>query len=511
MRVNYEPTLSYAQLSKLSIERVVLTDLKQKPKVKRQFEMAAEVFQRMDPATSQLNSEIIKNVAHEIELLTEAVNAGIANLTAGTVENWILELEKVIEGDHEYMDTIGREIEGDVQGIQTILSKTCKYITYDVVSFLYELQDNIADLDSVRGFLEKCHEIDKLDYYFCIFPDNWYYIWYYNRLAEISQCTYMADAYEYILEIPSRYISHIKTLYDNTTSDPTLIPEHNKCVGTLSQIDKNFINKTNEYTSILRAVFQDPNRTDLMDMAQQLVDLSQNTVLVNYWYIYYHVWDDCRWHEDLMPTESDRVVVGNINTMLTFPSLKDAYNSYKKVVISLGNSMANNMNASMVAMEQYVEGATTKLELATVFKSLLVTECLDDLKLADINLRDHNRKISELLTAMAQQLKSRFEATFDMPIPMLNDRRIATLYISRFALSLGSEKINEIYNKISLDRKAHLSALIDQAFSLVGEPLKVLKEEINYLSGKAANGIVDFKEKLAIYQDVTHMNQEFFM
>lgn len=158
-RVNYEPALSYAQLSKIKIERLVLKDKTKKKQVKIQYQMATEMFQRMDTDTWQCDTETIKIVIREMKLLTAAVNAGIANLTAGTVENWILELEQVVERDYNYMDiVVSKEMHDDMEGIWSLFLYS--WSLDGIFSYLFELQANIANLEDVNSYLGDCVMLD---------------------------------------------------------------------------------------------------------------------------------------------------------------------------------------------------------------------------------------------------------------------------------------------------------------------------------------------------------------
>ena len=142
---------------------------------------------------------------------------------------------------------------------------------------------------------------------------------------------------------------------------------------------------------------------------------------------------------------------------------------------------------------------------------MLVHKGLEELIMMEVHLRSVTEGIDEMFASISQNMKSCFEATFEMDLPMLNDERIADLKLAQFALSLGNHHINDLYANMNQDRKGNLLEMIDETFSTVYEPLKVMEAEVSILIREASDEMNEYAEVLAAYQQENRMNQDFFM
>ena len=81
MRVNYEPSLSFAQLSRLNIGRLVLQDPNEKDHVQVKFHAAMEVIQRVQTEILTADQKMMKDIIDKCMIVQAALRDG----TTGTV------------------------------------------------------------------------------------------------------------------------------------------------------------------------------------------------------------------------------------------------------------------------------------------------------------------------------------------------------------------------------------------------------------------------------------------
>ena len=479
------------------------------------------MFQREDTVTWESDTASIRAVQRDMDFLVKSVHNAVASLDKGTVENWILLLEQIINDVYDYISV---DIAGQIHGIVTLFQIELHQYMMLFQALVEWYLDNLeyyADSDEgIRFFLEECVWYDPTPIDFT--DENWEedmwnfgpedYIDPSDIPSLVPNCTALADVIDAICEIPNAYITTISALYDNTDGDPTLIPEHNHCLEAMDKIDENFVNATKNLTGLLRTMFENPHHKDLMIMAQQILDIMENTEFAHYFEIYRNIQGSCGWLGDIMEREEVTSVMGGIiNAMNAIPALKSAFDDYKKYVNTMKNLLTNNLNSSLVAINGYLRGNTTKLDMAKVFHSMLVHKSLEELIMMEVHLHSVTGDIKDITASISHYMKSDFEAVFEMDLPMLNDERIAGLDFTQFALSLENHHINDLYANMSQDRKGNLLEMIDEAFSAVYEPLNLMKTEVSILIKEAGGKMNEYAEVLAAYQQENRMNQDFFM
>ncbi|ELU15723.1 hypothetical protein CAPTEDRAFT_201141 [Capitella teleta] len=98
-QINYEPSLSYAQLSQFNVDRLVLTNYTRRTRVKKQFKFAKEITQRVDATIVQLDNEYIDAIQTEVSLLQNEVKEFTEVYTTKYFENMIMETSDAMEHD----------------------------------------------------------------------------------------------------------------------------------------------------------------------------------------------------------------------------------------------------------------------------------------------------------------------------------------------------------------------------------------------------------------------------
>ena len=498
----------------------MLTNPERKEKVREQYRMATEMFQREDAATWMSDTVAIRAVQRGIDSLEKSVDDAVASLDAGAVENLILRLKQAIEDDYDYL---GFHVAGQITGIRIYLAiQFYQYMrSYEkIISYMAGLPGFMSNIETIQDYLGECVRIDPSPIDFT--NEEWKnekdddsmadYIDPQNVSSLIPECTALADTLDTIFQIPNNYYSAISALYNNTGGDPDIVPKHRNCLDALRQLEGNFESATKNLTGLMRAMFEEPEREDLWDVAEQVVDVLRNSEVAQYMDVYWNL-EVCMWIRESMSNEEDSasVVVGIFNAISAIPSLKAAFTDYKKHINTMKNLLTNNLNSSLVAMDGYVRGTTTKLDMAKVFNSIAVNKGLEELVMTDMYLCTVNREVKDILATISQNLKGCFEITFEMTIPMLNDERIARLNFTHFALSLGSQRINDLYANMSQDRRGNLLKLVDETTNAIHTPLNMIAAEISILTSEAGDKMNDYVEVLDAYQQENRMNQDFFM
>ena len=254
--------------------------------------MATEMFQREDFVTWESDAASIRAVQRDMDSLVKSVDNAVASLDKGTVENQILLLEQTIKDDYDYMSVdVTGQIDGIVTLFETELNQYMMLFQELIEWYLNRLLKYYVDTDEgIPFFLEQCVRYDPtpIDFTDENWEENKWNVWHMayidpnDTLSLVPNCTALADVIDAVCEIPNAYVTTISALYDNTDGDPTVIPEHNHCLEAMDKIDENFVNATENLTGLLRTMFEDPHHEDLMIMAQQILDIMENTEFAHY-------------------------------------------------------------------------------------------------------------------------------------------------------------------------------------------------------------------------------------
>lgn len=515
-RVSYEPALSYAQLSKFSVERLVLQDPVRRGLVEEQYKLAREDFQRVDSTTSQADIIALETIQDETAELATQLEIAVQTLSDGSIESWINDLGEALEADRYYMDEdLDDEIDEQVSSIINDLWRY-RYSLPELMNFAATVKDNLDDYPTFETYVIECVYIGSVQDSFGSSeepPPNFDFPFgattTEKQVFVRTRCPELVSRLDSVLDLSDAYTSGIEELYANTTSSPADIPEHIACEVQLAKItDPDFVSNVETLATLLRDIFLLPNRADLLILGEQIADLMNETAMSDLANIYTKVGDECGWLDDAKPDMEDisGILGPAVNELSGVP-----YTQFEDTIYQMQELLSSNLNASLSAVNQYLAGTITKLEMAEIFQLFVQTTALDDLKTAQITLATKTSKIAEKLQSVSRTLESFYEDLFSMEIPPLNNGRIANLEILPFALGMGVQRIDELYANLTSNPLLYFPAIAVEILDNIQQPLEEIENTIREASLQATDAMTTYITKMEKYSTETTMDEEFFM
>ena len=157
-RVTYEPALSYAQLSRVSINRLVLTDPARQEAVKKQYELSLETLQRTDSRIVATDERVLSDLQNKMETLSEVVSSTLLSQEFSELDTWITSLEESIAKDLEYFGERDKQVKDTVWTTEEQFEKYMGCVP-DIIQFL-EGFEFASDKRDVEQHLTECLDID---------------------------------------------------------------------------------------------------------------------------------------------------------------------------------------------------------------------------------------------------------------------------------------------------------------------------------------------------------------
>ena len=515
-RISYEPALSYAQLSKFSVERLVLQDPVRRKAVWEQYKKAREDFQRVDTITSEYDTASLNEITENTQILSDTLASVIQNLSTETMETSISGLYEALTTDSSYLKhEVKDEVEDTIEDMAEAVWQY-RYSLPALWSFVQGIQDNMEDHDTLAAYVIDCmyaaRTVDDRD------DSGYVQGWDPANLSPQDQkdavkreCTQLPCRIESVLNMAEAYTSGIDVLF---SSDPTHIDEHNRCLQQLAQTeDQSFINKTEELYELLKELFQAPDADSpqLMILAERIVELANDTQLVHMDDLYIAVGDWCTWVWEEEPENIKNVADSLSSAANSITSIASTYTYYSDTIDQMKTLLTDNLNATLCSVDYYLAGDYTKLEMSEVFGDFVSTTALDDLKSAQMTLDSLSMKIKEGFYGVDLLLQVASWELFGGKIPILNTERLNNMEILSFSLTLGSESINAFHSNVTEDPTTYFPLITSGIVSHIREPLMLMEEEVSAASLEATSVLTRYTADMKTYEAEMTMDEEFFM
>lgn len=519
-RITYEPALSYAQLSKFSIDRLVLTDPSRRLAVKKQYELATEVLQRQDKAIASIDTATISDIQSKMQALIYTIDTDMMNLASShwQVDSWIDDMMKALRTDQGFLD---EEIEDEVW--PQILNVEKEFNQYkqcidDILTFVRGFHVSLPTMNEVEKHLTECLTID------CdpdggggsggrdsgvVTPEPPATLT--EKLAKVPEsCMTLVDALDSVLWLPNNYTTSIEGLFAETSSDPSEIPDHLTCLLNLDKIgDDVFVNATQELISKMRLMFANPSQSGLVDVATQLLVQMLNTSASTLGTLHSNAASRCTWPTKHFPVNSREALDDIDKAINSLEDLQSASASFQSDISDIHR--IRHQLSPEDTLNDYLAGSITKLEMAYTMQSYLVTQGIEDLLDSEMALDGILRRIDESLRNIETYLQTNFEYLFDLDVPLLNTERIDNLTLMTFARSMGVQEIEVLYQKLGQNYPGHVNDIIHLVTEHLGLPIRTMKENIvNYIVA-ARKALTLYRKDLNDYEQESQMKQDFFM
>ena len=482
-QTNYEPSLSYAQLSKFNIDRMVLNDPVRRANVNNKFLRARELSQRVikDVADGDRVKLIdIKNKLNvfweDIQVVAPALqeDSKFAELydTLPLIEygddlfrNDLISLGErlfyigtlfapVLQTNMMYIDKYLPAVVGNLMELSTsgsqLLNRTM--VCNATGSVLFPLPDYDGDIHGYFDTLsrkKRDHDIEVstvANFYANDAPE-------YLKLQDQSKVPNCGDYlslkqdlagvlsshraqletdHDHISVINASFTNFFEYMYKNTSKSPTEFPKYLPCLGLLNVLQTQMWDEIDKLTEALNDF---SSASDMNNLLGSLVNL---TTIVSYsslpqmatYGITNQILFQCGWpFFEYLSEEYKGADIGKFNSY--YVDLNNAYLSYPTLRISWGNlgeytlSMYNIMDQTIIpslgVIDDYLEERVTKMDMANVFDSLLLQKALQDIVALSADFISIAREFDQRFKSALHNVKLGYWFIFNTSLPLVDN------------------------------------------------------------------------------------------
>ena len=514
-RVSYEPALSYAQLSKFTLNRLVLQDPVRRTAIRKQYKRAKENFQRMDPITSAYDTAILQGqIKEKTRDLSVTLARATQNLSTKTLETSIWKLYDALSIDSGYLEyDVRQEIENTIDDIDKAFWRFRN--SFPVLwSFVQGLKDKMEDHETLSTYVPDCtYAVAEQDD-----QNSYNQVWNPADIPPEKQaesvkqhCIKLPHTLDSVLKMAEVYTSGITVLF---SSEPTHVDDHNECLRQLARTeDRDFINKTEKLSALLMELFQAPDAPEaqLMDLAERIVELATDPQLVHMDDLYIAAGYWCTWVWEEGPDNIKSLADGLASAANRCHSLASTYTYYSDIIFRMNQLLTSDLNATLSAVDDYLTGARTKLEMSEVFGDFVSATAISDLQSVTMTLGALSVKLAEGFYHIDLALKVFALHLFSMEVSVLNTERLSKMKILSFALTLGNESINALHANVTEDPETYFPLITSGILSQMKKSILLMGDAVYSASRDAADALSSYSAKMETYRKEMTMDEKFLM
>ena len=503
----FEPSLSYAQLSAINIERLVLTNETTRDKVYMQYLQALESLQRVDPRIAGSNRQLIENMMQqsaELNRVLEAQakifnhNSTIVELLSN-MENWMFiddetawyirdGLLDFVAMDKEYVEEC---IPANINCMENRFAGTSfnqmiqctKYVqpantTFPVADITHTLDDkevlqycvhmaHDGECEESEGSNESGDKEDSNedgDESVTMSPEQ--------TESACSSSIYenvdkMHDAYvystasnNYLLGLKEVYMNTVLTVFNNTNANADDYQEHTHCLQVLDELDD--VEILMHSARLMEQILQARDFENLTIAAEQFDALfDAGEPFENATTKIFDILSACWWmeaslHESDLEYSRDKFMLAqsDVSTVLyEFETL------FMKIQ-SIESHFNRNIYPAIEVASQYLDGHITTQEMSVAFHDIELATALEQLLVLSTELKNLKGDIVNTGTSLGVHLSGAFSHLFSIRPPMMSTSNIRSFLTVQYANTSTDQQINAYWNDLGDDMEETVANII---------------------------------------------------
>ena len=500
-QVNFIPSLSYAQLSKFNIDRVVLKDPARRAVVYDKFLHARELSQRLIFDVAAEDREKLLNIKEKLTIFWEdiqVVGPALRTDASFAAEYNILSIieygdnlwrsEVVVTSDRlkllgnmyapvlltemMYMDKWLPNamlnlleistVPGVSPGIATKLG-TCLAMgsfSFPLPEYHGEVKDYFRDnpqrrkkrshVDAHPGLInfyavtaheyERLHTLDDCNDYLSLKQD------FAETLVEHQQ-NLEADRV-HLQTIHETFNNFFAYAYKNTTKKPTDMPKYELCKGVLEQFNETFWPEIDMLTAALEGFVAVNDTAEIMPTLNALLGLAATTSLVENaaYTLRGKLYLNCYWvYLELISQDDggsdynlfDAYYIELTNAYLSYPTIRVSFQNLGDFADAIYNIMHDTIVPSLSIIDQYLNNEVTKMDMAQVFDSLTLRKAFAELVALGEDFVAISREFDQRMNSVVRSIATGYKYLFNTTLPIVDTELLYKFGVVSHAMNSG--------------------------------------------------------------------------
>ena len=562
---HYSPSLSYAQLSKFNIDRIVLNDPTRRQIVQNKFLHARELSQRRVEELALKDEAKLSDIKQKGNTLwqdiriiqpafqTDAAFAEYQNMVpflsdgVDILRNDAFDIRHRVLELAEYWPVTDTELKYTPKFIETFLEnffeidlapstssglttkmQSCVPTTFPFT--LFPLPDDYVD---IHQYFQQHSQRKKRSV--SHYADNFYAndAPAYQKLHTLDDCGYyLALKQELAKDLVEQYAAleedqdKMKTLrknirdfyhesFHNTSKSPTVFPKYQPCMDLL---DKLADTQYQDTSAIREGLLSFSTAVSMETLFGALDELSLAAQSADFDFLDFR--DTCLWPIDdyFSYGAADFALLENFqrdfeNSYSYFPTLLVSFENLREYLNEMHQKMNDEILPAMDAIDQYRNGTMTKMEMANVFGSLGLQKALRVLDARGADFNSIAREFDQGLKGLVFHVEEGFKHLYNTSFPIIDNAMFWNMGFVRHIQNSGIPSPNAILNKfyegaeiaeITLELVEHIQNDYADAIAELKLRLPVEIEEM-------IKSITIMQTELNTYLEENRMNQAFFM
>ena len=555
----FEPSLSFAQLSKFNIDRIVLQDPKQRAKVNERFLRARELAQRKKKDVAKETEKQLKNIRYWVDTLQDDIEFVEPALRSDLTFTSKYDIVSIIEYGDELFDADVRTLVKRYWGLEPFGERLFKNMPVYIGNFFLVVITDFMELDAVSGESTMINRMQDITCGYLIFmhfsslgrrkkrshqvasveSTNFYEreIWNHRRNKNITDCVpYLVEKQEFaadlwlrkeealvdqfhISEVMKAYTGIFDEIFRNTTKSRYDFPKYQLCLDELLKFDESFwadIDLLGEGLRIFaEAVTVDMLQDAMKKMQESMESIAARDLKMN------DLKSLCGWPEkEYLGKEGVDLkhFTKFINTMET------AYLYYPAARISLVNigdfakdmyqRMEDEVVGSMQVITDYLENKATKMDLVTMITNRSLTNALKNLEHRANDFTSTAREFDNRFSILMDKVRVAFLELISMHFPIFDLTAVHESLLYNHVVETGLPQFTGIINRFN-QGTASINDTIISFLDVIEmdyiHTMDTLRNRVPIEIEEIMRGVDDLTEELLVYQAGSLMNKAFYM
>lgn len=531
-RVAYEPDLSYAHISKLTVDRISLHDPIKRQEVQDTYEIAREVAQRVTTTIADKDAELMDQVREWSTCYQKALAHSYQALDDATYLEDEHGTTPILASAYALMNADFTMLKEDFYGKSDAMNEQSPSLTksqatkYDIYYFL-DYRDGISPL---RRQLEECaledanltspYEVstapEKPVYYSCSEEDSTFTFLYYKKIRAETMGKAAKKAVNEVSQLLAQYEGLIDYLFGNTSHPVFERWEHVECTRILNATSVRWLPKYQEVVELFELYYNETSWTKKIEIVDKLT-VFQNETFGNDSIFHMDNYLSCNWYQP----EGGAGVINDRAFSLFLAHNEAGEKSYidakgmMSPLLTQGQQLMEQYNLTSLEIfqpiEHFFDFNLTKLDLYRHFLSPHFKVTWSELKLKnDRFLTDFNQFSSKVLDLKNNNRQAFFYA-FNFSSPVMNDSVVASLAHVAYAGKHPDDDLERLIACDDGDRENCLLTLIDLLYGNYQLAMQEVQNNVLRASQELDDAILRLQSELTTFAEGNVMDDTFFM
>ena len=561
----YEPSLSYAQLSKFNIDRMVLNDLVSRNLVENKFLLARELSQRRVPELAEADKKKLLEIRQLVDTLWDDIKIVSPTMQSDTQFASFYHILPLIDEGHRMFMADMYSLNTKLHNLGLTYWKLQESNLIYVQDYLSAMMENFLEIrvdaaHTVPGLISKAKSCAyafplPMDYsnvhdYFrdhakrkkrshvlkTATSSEFYHtdIPVYKKLHTLDDCGhYLALKQELAKDLIARHLDldvdrqHAERLhrgvmdffdqiFHNTSTDPQTFPKYQPCMDLVEKIRGSMFNDIDAMIEGLD-LFSKANSLDTLN--DSLTTLANKAYAADFTLPDFR--DTCTWpYVEYLKQDvgKDYIALTKVERDLEsgyafLPTLRVSFRNLGDYAQDIYMKMKDDVVPAMMIIDDYLNGKATKLEMSEKFSSLDLNKTFQFLDALAADFSSFGREFDQGMKSMVFHVKEAYFHLFNTSLPMVSDDDFWKFNMVQYIKNSEIPELRKI-----LDRYYQRDHLKDIIMDLYTEIQQDYTKTMAALKLRLPNEIEDMikaitlmKQELETYSEESRMNKAFFM